>query len=469
MRGYGNYFDLVAILCRLAVDNVGPDDYIKFNGKAPKLESKMRSKFNRVIAPVSEYARTHNIDRIPAELLEPIIEYAYKLNYAEQDNRVQLLILLMVVEQLGMRFIMQVQDSISSIYDADIVLNGNSNICGIEILHRIVMRTSRKSFEKSHALNQNDVLKYLMAVDVSKLEGFGIRLRHHVVKPLWPIYENRIRIGVCPLWKKTVYNCQEKCDDYKELDISYNGDEAVDNRDIMDAILRAAEADVDILLFPEMSGNTDMVSAIQKEIANDKSRKLPKVTVLPSIWINGTNYSVIMDDRGNVVCEQHKRVAYQRPDGYYEHLADNNNRNMRHVLHIDRIGRILVFICRDFLENTLVNAVVESIRPTVVLVPSYSTGDYDFSLAKGLVSAWDCGTTWVNARCAAPQKTMAFFCHEAHTLPKDEDKFVELNSKSQTNKFASFKSVKGNEWIIIWYSDFVIDQDDDSTNGDNMK
>ena len=68
-------------------------------------------------------------------------------------------------------------------------------------------------------------------------------------------------------------------------------------------------------------------------------------------------------------------------------------------MHIRGLGRILVIICRDFLEVKEVEDIFNEIRPTLVLIPSFSTGFHDFDVIKGIGEAHECVMGWVNS-CA---------------------------------------------------------------------
>lgn len=72
------------------------------------------------------------------------------------------------------------------------------------------------------------------------------------------------------------------------------------------------------------------------------------------------------------------------------------------MIHCDGIGRLAILICRDALERDFLQAILDILKITLLIVPSYSTGYYDFSENLQMCRAYDCSVVWINTCSAIP-------------------------------------------------------------------
>ena len=61
-----------------------------------------------------------------------------------------------------------------------------------------------------------------------------------------------------------------------------------------------------------------------------------------------------------------------------------------------------ILICRDALERDFLQAILDILKITLLIVPSYSTGSYDFSENLEMCRAYDCSVVWINTCSAVP-------------------------------------------------------------------
>ena len=64
---------------------------------------------------------------------------------------------------------------------------------------------------------------------------------------------------------------------------------------------------------------------------------------------------------------------------------------------------MLPLICKDFLTTKYMEQLMRCFKLTLILVPSFSTGSYDFRQTLDLCAHDDCNVVWINT-CAAIEK-----------------------------------------------------------------
>ena len=183
--------------------------------------------------------------------------------------------------------------------------------------------------------------------------------------------------------------------------------EKVINSRIIATIIQAAKLQIDILVFPEMLGNEENLSdkffdAARKEI-HDMGLTLPSMIVMPSQWRNNKNELKVIDGAGRCILKQQKNEPYlltSAQDGnlYCEDLL--NEAKEYHLLHIPTIGRFAFTICRDYLQPELSHLLVQKLKTTFLVCPSYSPKKTQFRNASLEPINYGCYTIWANT-CSA--------------------------------------------------------------------
>lgn len=83
-----------------------------------------------------------------------------------------------------------------------------------------------------------------------------------------------------------------------------------------------------------------------------------------------------------------------------EALENIEANHMIHIIHCEGIGRIAIMVCKDFLTLEYLRTMIQVFKLTLILVPSFSTGSYDFVTTEQECMNNDCSIVWINS-CAA--------------------------------------------------------------------
>lgn len=160
------------------------------------------------------------------------------------------------------------------------------------------------------------------------------------------------------------------------------------------------------LIFLVMLGSEDMIRDMQNTCDFGES---PMLIVWPSVWentkdnIENCNTSIISLHKGkNVlkVCEQHKKNSYLTPNKVIEDLTPQEPWGVN-ILTCEGIGRIGVLICKDFLIDENRALLCDTLKTTLILVPSYTTGEHSFEILLSQRFQNDCNIAWCNTCSAA--------------------------------------------------------------------
>ena len=179
-----------------------------------------------------------------------------------------------------------------------------------------------------------------------------------------------------------------------------------ENELVFEKILAAAENESDIVVFPEMLGNSKMTNFVSQKIKNlpeEKRKKIPSLIILPSFWEKNRNTVTILDKSGNVVCKQSKQNPFRAESAGIGYLEGILTSLVVNIFHFEGIGRIAILICKDFLTTKYMEQLMRCFKLTLIIVPSFSTGSYDFIRSFDLCAHDDCNVVWINT-CAALEK-----------------------------------------------------------------
>lgn len=197
--------------------------------------------------------------------------------------------------------------------------------------------------------------------------------------------------------KKYISNEEQK------FSVQYTGNAEADTDKVKRVIDLAAENRASIVIFPEMLGNATMEDAISDYLMEPSRQERgcsPDLILLPTIWSDHTNTACLLDGTGATICRQCKQYPYMLPDGYEEDIVPDR---VIHLIHGEGIGRIVIMICRDFLTADYLSRVLTGLKTTLILIPSYSTGDHDFEQIFGKLLSEDCCAIWTNT-CSVVKK-----------------------------------------------------------------
>ncbi|MBQ6781704.1 MAG: hypothetical protein IJP62_10830 [Treponema sp.] len=293
--------------------------------------------------------------------------------------------------------------------DFSVVLNTNRESVGIGLLPRCSCVWERKR-RLSHYYNRMDNFLFNMLLMENSILGELIDKHFFLKKELFADFEKRrmLKVAVTPLRLEPKFSALSyDKDKVQYFRIAYDEEDfSEDNELIWQKILLSAHNKSDIIVFPEMLGNPDMISFVAQKIKSlppEEAENIPSMIVLPSFWSKNYNTVTILDKFGNVICRQSKQNPFRMEkdgtgylEGIYSSLVVN-------IFHFEGIGRIAILICKDFLTTQYMEQLMRCFKLTLIIVPSFSTGSYDFRQSFDLCAHDDCSVVWINT-CAALEK-----------------------------------------------------------------
>lgn len=285
-------------------------------------------------------------------------------------------------------------------------LNPNWKALKLGIMPRCICHWERGHRGSQHYDRIDNFLKNILIINYTALGDLQIFNHFLPTDTFWTAEQkNSLSVAISPLKMQDDLDIETyERDVTLYFAVQYTGNEDADNQRIEEIIDSASKERVDVLIFPEMLGNTKMVEKISnylQEPARVSGNKPPELILLPSVWKDHRNVSCLMGRTGNVICEQSKQESYQKPvpsgGSAYEDIFPDHQ---VHLIHGIGIGRMVIMICKDFLTKDYLDIILRELKVTFILIPSYSTGYHDFEMMSGTLQAADCCALWTNA-CAA--------------------------------------------------------------------
>ena len=293
--------------------------------------------------------------------------------------------------------------------DFSVVLNTNREDTGVGLLPRCSCMWERKH-RLSHSYNRMDNFLFNLLLMENVILGELIDKHIFLKKDFFNNLSERkkLKIAATPL------RIEAKYEDvfYEEDNVSYDAvkldesDAENDNLLVWNKILLARDEETDIIVFPEILGNTTTVSFIQgkiQELSREEQQKLPSLIILPSVWYKKRNTVTILGNTGEIIATQSKQNPYRMVTKNQSFLEAITANNVINIFHYEGIGRFAILICKDFLTTKYMEQIMRCFKLTLIIVPSYSTGSYDFIRSFDLCAHDDCNVVWINS-CAAMEK-----------------------------------------------------------------
>ncbi len=165
------------------------------------------------------------------------------------------------------------------------------------------------------------------------------------------------------------------------------------------------EQGADICVFPETLGTNCLVRNVKEQIDRNPLRHI-KFVVMPSVWEAGENFDdgsnrcEVIGSCGETLFVQDKLARYivgHKGDDYLEGIREGTEINL---IHCRELGSAAVLICRSDLETNIRNLPVNDLNVKLLLVPSWSTGDFEFERTIMAGAERNCNTVWCNT-CSA--------------------------------------------------------------------
>ncbi len=299
--------------------------------------------------------------------------------------------------------------------DQATLLNTNREETGIGLLPRcdcVWARKSRMSYSYRRIANY---LKHFMVIDSHIL--MDIRA-NHIFLPNYFFEEFDKQKDLCvaatPICATPNFKVKHfESEKFRYFAIDYKEElDEQHNELIWKKIVEAGENGAEMVVFPEMLGNLTVDSYIQEKmqaLSPLERKKLPAMTILPSVSHEGQNTCSILDRNGHELAKQYKRNPFIMNTSTGDHMEYIRGKNILNIFHYEGIGRFAVLICKDFLTTRYMERIMRGYMLTMIIVPSFSTGAYNFKTSFDLCAHDYCNVVWINS-CAAmrPGKEMNF-------------------------------------------------------------
>lgn len=287
-------------------------------------------------------------------------------------------------------------------------LNTNSEKTQIFLFPKVKCRWEHKSQGSCY---KNNLEVFMHNFFYIELEGIkGVEVHNYFVSQFFirKLKKKKgLKIAVSPVTDKDVLVSEEyERDGNRYFHINALKNEKIVKDNLVSIIKKAAEKETDILLFPEMLGNENDIKNIQNTCDFGNS---PMLVVWPSVWKNtkdnkeNSNTSIITLHKGkNVleVCRQCKKNSFVTSNNIIEDLMPQEPWQVN-ILSCEGMGRIGILICKDYLIDKNRKLLCDVLKTTLILVPSYSTGEHNFETLLSRDFQNDCNIAWCNTCSAA--------------------------------------------------------------------
>lgn len=285
-------------------------------------------------------------------------------------------------------------------------LNDNYTDCQIYLLPRLKCGWEHRNRNAYTSYHIDFYLRHFYYVHEGELDVYNVQ---HILMPRETFGEavcrGELRVMVSPVSGDRIVNMTEPYIRDNIRFISVNpilcDEEECLKKNIIKVLEEAVLQEADILLFPEMLGTDGIVEKLGHEISdreNILNNEFPCLTVCPTVWAQHRNYCKILDDIGELVCEQQKHHGVDLKK--WSAKEDIESDKMIYILHCEGIGRIAVAICKDFLITSYLRILADRLKVNLLLVPSFTGRDYQFRILAPKYGDLDCNVIWINT-CSA--------------------------------------------------------------------
>ncbi len=293
--------------------------------------------------------------------------------------------------------------------DFSVVLNTNRETTGIGLLPRCSCVWERKH-RLSHSYNRLDNFLFHFLLMENSILGELIDKHIFLKNDIFPGFSvnKQLKIAASPVRAEKHFSYEY----YTKKDIQYfsirydKTKTEKDNEDIWEKLLKSGENQCDIMIFPEVLSNCETTDYIRQRLislSDEDQNKIPSLIILPSVLENNMNTVTVLDRFGNVLCRQSKQYPFCLKHNGTVWLEDIKTNMVINILHYEGIGRIAILVCKDFLTTKYMEQLMRCFKLTLIIVPSFSTGSYDFCQSFDVCAHDDCNVIWINT-CAAMEK-----------------------------------------------------------------
>ncbi len=409
-------YNLIAELCA-RVNRFRADDaiFVRYSCISLSAQQQLRREIyqnvSELFVPPKDFSETGNTllvrqlrqDDLTESFFDALERFAGTLR--EPSQAFMIIALLQVLDEgletILRNLIVQFQSD-----DFSLVLNINRETTGIGLLPCCSCMWERRH-RLSYSYNRLDNYLFSLLLIDNAVLGERIDKHYFLKQDIFPHLTERreLRIAASPLSIHRPFVIQR----YEEEQVKYfrlaydNRSFAAENECIWQKITEAARQQADIVVFPEVMGNPQMIESICQKLSSlpqEQQACMPSLIILPSVWEKNRNTVTILDKTGHIICSQSKQNPYRMEEGEQSCLEAIHPNQVVNIFHHEGIGRMAILICRDFLTTHYMEEIMRCFHLTLMIVPSFSTGSYDFRRSFDLCAHDDCNVVWINS-CAA--------------------------------------------------------------------
>ncbi len=277
-------------------------------------------------------------------------------------------------------------------------LNDNVEKTQIQILPKVNAYWERERGGSQHSYDINRLLKNIMYIDTRIFSEMQIKQIRHSFLPSSMFFraeeKGLLRIGVSFVSRNLRIITREREENKFCVETVTQPDQVEKN--VKQVLEKARRAQVDIIFFPEMIGSSGIDASITRHLQDAAfdigDEEYPSLIALPSKWEENQNSVLILTGSGEAVCSQQKQYPYDGPiePGGKTVQEDLHPDRILHLIHCQGLGRMAIMICKDFLITEYLQMLLEILRVTLILVPSMTTGEYDFKTHIHMCEHADC-------------------------------------------------------------------------------
>lgn len=388
--------------------------YDDFFTKSKKVHDSAVNEIKQKIPEIFLEDGSLEIDALTIDIIKDnnfIVRLKHLANeYIREENSFKLLKLLQVLDS-SIKNLIKISCEDDEGYKEIIALNTNYDDTDILLLPYVKCFWKRHSNGSQHGYKINHCLQntyYIIKSDLKDLTVKHLYLNEALF--LNAIQNKRLKVACSPVTNNAVIDKIETIEDVEGNSlffISKIKNKELIQKKILEIIEEAKRRNVDILVFPEILGFEELTMEAIELITNNILENYPPLIVLPTVWKDYSNASDVIIENGRLIIKQ----AKQNPmnfNGANEYIIPDK---ILYVIHAFGIGRICILICKDMLVFDYLDIILEDVQASLIIVPSFSTGNYDFQNAIARCQAYDCDVVWINSCAAihlAPSKTDNF-------------------------------------------------------------
>ncbi len=409
--------NIIAELCSKIIRSC-PDDslFVKYSCLSSKCRNKMlidiSENVSSLFTDISEnedrslHIRQLKKDDLNDVLYAEITEYISTLQ--EKDDPFSMIVLVQVLDE-AMKTLLLEKIREYQTDDFSVVLNTNRETTGLGLLPRCSCVWERKH-RLSHSYNRLDNFLFHFLLMENYILGELIDKHIFLTNDIFPDFSvhKHLKIAASAVRdeKHFAYKYYTK-KDIQCFSINYDKSKAEeDNEEIWRILRKTGNDKCDIIVFPEALGNCETEDYIRQKLISLSAKeynKIPSLIILPSVVDNNMNTVTVLDRFGNVICRQNKQYPFCLEHNGTVWMEDIRTNMVVNILHYEGIGRIAILICKDFLTTKYMEQLMRCFKLTLIIVPSFSTGTYDFCQSFDVCAHDDCNVIWINT-CAAMEK-----------------------------------------------------------------